>query len=90
MVPASWDLIVSASEIKAHYALSFADCFVVASALKHDASVVTGDPEFKNVEHLVTNTNLRSRAGGDKPHKRLNMKSDMHDFSYLKCFRICV
>ena len=53
MVPASWDLIASASEIKAKYALSFADCFAVASALRHDAAIVTGDPEFKNVEHLV-------------------------------------
>jgi predicted nucleic acid-binding protein len=53
IVPASWDIIASASEVKGGYALSYADCFVVASALKHDASVVTGDPEFKNVEHLV-------------------------------------
>jgi predicted nucleic acid-binding protein len=53
IVPASWDIIASASEVKAKYALSYADCFAVASALKHDASVVTDDPEFKNVEHLV-------------------------------------
>lgn len=53
IVPASWDIIVLASEVKAGYALSYADCFVVASALKHDASVLTGDPEFKNVEHMV-------------------------------------
>ena len=53
MVPASWDIIATASEVKASYALSYADCFVVASALKHDASVVTGDPAFKNVEHMV-------------------------------------
>jgi len=53
MVPASWEIIASASEVKAKYALSYADCFAVASALRHDASVVTGDPEFKNVEHMV-------------------------------------
>lgn len=53
IVPASWDIIASASEIKAICPLSYADCFAVASALKHDASVVTGDPEFKNVEHIV-------------------------------------
>jgi predicted nucleic acid-binding protein len=53
MVPASWDIIASASEVKAKYAISYADCFVVASALKHNATVVTGDPEFKNVEHMV-------------------------------------
>ena len=53
IVPASWDIIVSASEVKASHALSYADCFAVASALKHGASVVTGDPEFKNVKHVV-------------------------------------
>ncbi len=53
IVPASWEIIASAAEVKADYALSYADCFAVASALRHDASVVTGDPEFKSVEHIV-------------------------------------
>ncbi len=53
MVPASWDIVALASEIKARYTLSYADCFAVASALKHKAALVTGDPEFKNVEHMV-------------------------------------
>jgi predicted nucleic acid-binding protein len=53
LVSASWDIIASASEVKARYALSYADCFAVASALKHAASIVTGDPEFKKVEHMV-------------------------------------
>jgi predicted nucleic acid-binding protein len=53
IVSASWEIIASASEVKAKYALSYADCFAVASALKHGASVVTGDSEFKNVEHLI-------------------------------------
>ena len=33
--------------------LSYADCFAVASALRHDACILTGDPEFKNVEQIV-------------------------------------
>ncbi len=53
LVPASWDIIASASEVKAKYALSYTDCFAAACALKLGASVVTGDPEFKNVEHMV-------------------------------------
>jgi ribonuclease VapC len=53
LVPASRDIIASASEVKARYAISYADCFAVASALKHGASVVTGDPEFKIVERVV-------------------------------------
>ena len=31
----------------------FADCFALASALDRKAAIVTGDPEFKKVEHLV-------------------------------------
>jgi ribonuclease VapC len=52
-VAASWEIIESAAELKARHALSYADCFAAATALKHGASVVTGDPEFKKVEHLV-------------------------------------
>ena len=53
VVPASSDIIFSASEIKAEYAISYADCFAAATALKVDASIITGDPEFKKVENLV-------------------------------------
>ena len=53
VIPPSSDIILSASEIKAEYAISYADCFAVATALSIDASIVTGDPEFKKVEHFV-------------------------------------
>jgi len=46
-------LVYQAAEIKAEYPISYADCFVVACAREHGATIVTGDPEFKNVEHLV-------------------------------------
>ncbi len=36
-----------------YYYLSFADCFVVTPARKMDAVIMTGDPEFKNVEHII-------------------------------------
>ncbi|HOV87627.1 MAG TPA: type II toxin-antitoxin system VapC family toxin [Syntrophobacteraceae bacterium] len=52
-VAATWEVIESAAELKARHALSYADCFAAATALKHGASIVTGDPEFKKVEHLV-------------------------------------
>ena len=45
--------VVSASKIKARYPLSVADCFVVATAQRENAVILTGDPEFKNVEKLV-------------------------------------
>jgi predicted nucleic acid-binding protein len=52
-VPASWEIILSAAEVKAPHALSYADCFAVATALKYHAVIATGDPEFRKVEHLV-------------------------------------
>lgn len=52
-IPASWEIIESASHMKAEHAVSYADCFVAATALKYNAAVVTGDPEFKKIEHLV-------------------------------------
>ena len=53
VIPPSSDVILSASEIKAEYAISYADCFAVATALKVAASIITGDPEFKKVGHLI-------------------------------------
>jgi len=48
------ELLMRAAEIKAQFAISYADCFVVATAELFSGSILTGDPEFKKVEHLVT------------------------------------
>ena len=48
------DLIWKAAEIKAEYPISYADCFAAATALRYDATIVTGDPEFKNLGPLVS------------------------------------
>ncbi|UCE56841.1 MAG: type II toxin-antitoxin system VapC family toxin [Desulfobacterales bacterium] len=45
--------VISAAKIKARHALSFADCFAVATAQRENAVILTGDPEFKNVAKLV-------------------------------------
>lgn len=45
--------VISTAKIKARYALSFADCFAVATAQRENAVVLTGDPEFKEVAKLV-------------------------------------
>jgi len=44
---------VTLSRVMARHAVSFADAFAVALAQELDASVVTGDPEFRRVESLV-------------------------------------
>src|SRR4030067_3399355 len=48
------NLIFQAAEYKAQYRISYADCFILASAIEHKAIIVTGDPEFKKVEHLIS------------------------------------
>jgi len=53
ILPIPNPLIFQAAEYMAQYALSYADCFALASAVEYQASLVTGDPEFKKVEHLV-------------------------------------
>jgi predicted nucleic acid-binding protein len=48
------ELIWKASEIKAEYAISYADCFAAATALRYEAAILTGDPEFKKIESLLS------------------------------------
>lgn len=42
-----------ATRIKAKYPISYADSFVVATALSKGARIVTGDPEFKKIEKIT-------------------------------------
>jgi len=53
LLEASRDLILDAAHIKAHHALPYADAFAVASAVREDASILAGDPEYKTVEAIV-------------------------------------
>ena len=53
ILPVPNSLIFQAAEYKAQYGISYADCFVLASAIEYKATIVTVDPEFKKVEHLV-------------------------------------
>jgi predicted nucleic acid-binding protein len=53
ILPVPNSLIFQAAEYKAQYSISYADCFALASAVELSASIVTGDPEFKKVEHLT-------------------------------------
>jgi len=41
-------------------AVSYADAFIVAAAVEHTATIVTGDPEFKETESLATVLWLRT------------------------------
>ncbi len=53
IIPVTNDLVFEAAEIQADYPISYADSFAVACAIDQSAKIVTGDPDFKKVEHLV-------------------------------------
>jgi len=42
-----------AGRVKATYSMSYADAFVVATAIVKEAKIVTGDPEFTGIEAQV-------------------------------------
>ena len=46
VVDPDWPLVSEAARIKAHGGLSYADAFCVATALRADAPLWTGDPEI--------------------------------------------
>ena len=52
-VATDFELVLSAAKLKAEFPVSYADCFAVATALRYQAAVVTGDPEFKRFERCV-------------------------------------
>jgi len=52
IIPASDSLVYAAAELKGSYAISYADAFLLATALREKATIVTGDPEFKKVQSL--------------------------------------
>ncbi len=53
-IPNSFADVVDAARIKARFPISYADAFVVATAIRMNAVIVTGDSEFRQAEHLVT------------------------------------
>ena len=46
--------VLAAAQIKIQYPISYADAFAVALAQELNATIVTGNPEFKQVESIVT------------------------------------
>jgi predicted nucleic acid-binding protein len=49
MLDNSLEDVIDAVRIKAVHALSYADCFAAATAIREQAPLVTGDPEFKSL-----------------------------------------
>jgi ribonuclease VapC len=53
IIDADWPLTRQAASFKARYRLAYADCFTAALAKVHQCQVVTGDPEFKQLENEI-------------------------------------
>ncbi|MGD9030685.1 MAG: PIN domain-containing protein [Anaerolineae bacterium] len=47
------DLALTAAEIKAGHQLAYADAFAAALAIREEAVLVTGDPEFRQLEQVL-------------------------------------
>jgi predicted nucleic acid-binding protein len=50
---ASRTRILSAAHLKAHHPISYADAFAAALCEELDATLLTGDPEFRALEHQI-------------------------------------
>jgi predicted nucleic acid-binding protein len=54
LIDADWDLAKDAGYFKSKNKMSFADCFAAALTRQRKAHLLTGDPEFKQVEQEIT------------------------------------
>ena len=48
------DIFWAAVKLKAHYPMSYADCFAAALAIQHKAVLLTSDPEFNVLGNAVS------------------------------------
>ncbi len=53
VIPNSFSDVIEAAKIKVQFPIAYADAFAVATAIKYDATLVTGDTDFTKVEHLI-------------------------------------
>ncbi len=53
MIDVDRDLALAAATLKGSYRMAYADCMAAALAQQLDAPIVTGDPDFRQVEDLV-------------------------------------
>jgi predicted nucleic acid-binding protein len=53
VVSATDDLVMAAAKLKMDYAISYADAFAAALAEQLNATVATGDPEFRQLDGRI-------------------------------------
>jgi predicted nucleic acid-binding protein len=54
LVDADQTLTRQAAKLKGAYRIAYADCFAAALSIKLNAILVTGDPEFRQLEEKIT------------------------------------
>lgn len=54
LIEADQELTYEAAKLKGKYKIAYADCFAAALSSRLKAQVVTGDPEFKKLDHQVS------------------------------------
>ena len=54
IVDVNKDLAYEAAKLKGKYRIAYADCFAVALSVRLNASLVTGDPEFKKLRERIS------------------------------------
>ena len=52
-VEATRELVLDAAHLKALHPISYADAFAAALALRENATILTGDPEFESLQERV-------------------------------------
>ncbi len=53
MVDVDRELALAAAHLKGSYRMAYADCLAAALAQRLDAAIVTGDPDFRQIDDLV-------------------------------------
>jgi ribonuclease VapC len=61
MVEANKELAYDAAKLKGKYRIAYADCFAVALSVKLNASLLTGDPDFKKLKERISIQWLKTR-----------------------------
>ena len=61
------DLVKEAADIMADFTVSYADAFCIATALRSNAEILTNDPEFKSVQHLVKVSWISGKRSQSRP-----------------------
>jgi uncharacterized protein len=53
LVPNTFADVIDTARLKARYAISYADAFAAATAMRVGAVIVTGDPDFRALDTVV-------------------------------------